>query len=246
MSASAHPWGGPWLCQPNLSWSLEVPALQPNGCLGCSLGTPGAACLLPKPSGCLSLSLGCPWLCPPSLGTLGGVRVPPGPLGGCGVVWGYHLGVLLTAVLRVGRRRAGGDPGLHPEAAVRGAARAAPVPAKRSHRETEARGRGHSLHPPKPHYILTSGDGGPPTHCWSPRGHLGEGSGCWGTARGDRGGGGPGVELASVGGAGDCAPPCLRLAWGEREGWGMAQEPPWPWCSCPLATSTCCPTPGEL
>lgn len=128
MSASAHPWGGPWLCQPNLSWSLEVPALQPNGCLGCSLGTPGAACLLPKPSGCLSLSLGCPWLCPPSLGTLGGVRVPPGPLGGCGVVWGYHLGVLLTAVLRVGRRRAGGDPGLHPEAAVRGAARAAPVP----------------------------------------------------------------------------------------------------------------------
>lgn len=58
---------------------------------------------------------------------LGGVWVPPGPLGRCGVVWRCHLGVLLTAVLRGGRRRAGGGPGLHPKAAVVGAARAAPA-----------------------------------------------------------------------------------------------------------------------
>lgn len=100
--------------------------------------------------------------------------------------------------------------------------------------------------PPQPHYILTSGGGGPPTRCWSPRGHPGEDSGCRGTAGGDRGGGGPGVGLAGGGGAGDCAPPRLSLAWEERGGWSMAQEPPWPWCPHPLAITTCCPPPGGL
>lgn len=95
--------GGPWRCLPP-SKTQWIPQL-----------ISGVALVLPLP---------------PSLDTLGGIRVPPGALDGCGVVWWCHLGVLLTAVLRGGRRRAGRDPGLHPEAAVRGAARAAPAPAK--------------------------------------------------------------------------------------------------------------------
>lgn len=42
---------------------------------------------------------------------------------------GGHLGVLLIAVFRGGRKRLGGGPGLHPEPAAGGAARAAPTPA---------------------------------------------------------------------------------------------------------------------
>lgn len=154
--------------------------------------------------------------------------MPPGPLGGCGVVWGCHLGVLLTAVLREGRRRVGGGPGLHPEAPVVGAARAAPAPAEKKEATGKLRHGGWGIPcAPEPHYILTSGGGGPPTRCWCPRGHPGEGSGCQGTAGGDRGGGGgPGVGLAGWGRAGDCAPPHLSLAWGERESWDTAQEPP--------------------
>lgn len=68
MSALVHPWGGLWLCHPNLGCSLGVPALPHNLTTQwvpwCSLGAPGAACLLPKPSGYLSSSLGWPWLCP--------------------------------------------------------------------------------------------------------------------------------------------------------------------------------------
>lgn len=137
MSASVCPRGDPWLCHPNLSSSLEVPALPHN------LTTQRVPCLLPRgPWHCLppSKTQWMPQLIPGVawwLGSapqpryfgwyLGGVWVPPGPLGRCGVVWRCHLGVLLTAVLRGGRRRAGGGPGLHPKAAVVGAARAAPA-----------------------------------------------------------------------------------------------------------------------
>lgn len=138
MSATAHPWGRPWLCHPNLSWSLGVPALQPVQPVNPTgaLAAPWGPLVLPASfQNPVDVSTH-PW---GGLGSaphqprylswyLGGFWVHPGPLGGCGVVWGCHLGVLLTAVLREGRRRVGGGPGLHPEAPVVGAARAAPAP----------------------------------------------------------------------------------------------------------------------
>lgn len=108
-------------------------------------------------------------------------------------------------------------------------------------------GRGHPLHPPpQPNFILTSGGGGPASRWGSPWGHLGEGSGCQGAARGDRGGAGPGVGLAAGGGAGNCAPPRLRLAWGERGVLGGGQGAPKVMVPPPRVIPTCCPPSGGL
>lgn len=133
---------------------------------------------------------------------------------------GCHLGVLLTAVLRGGRRRAGGGPGLHPVAAVGGDARATPAPAKGREAVGKLRhgGRGIPCAPPTPlhpylwgwgssHPLLESGKT-PWAGQWAP-GNSRRGQGWWWLWRGAGGWGGRGL-----------CPPSPSAALGRQGGLG--------------------------